>query len=182
MGLRKLGGLKITWMLIVAALLFAWCEMRPVEVAGAQQSEAPRAQQPPATAAPAPAQQAPAPGGPVIRSEVRLVRVDAIVTTKKGEYVKDLKAEDFKVYEDNKQQQVSNFSFGTDPAAPAGSQRHYTVLLFDDSTLDFSSQIIGRKAAVKFIDANAGPDRAIAVMDFGGTIRVVQNFTVDADR
>lgn len=147
-------------------LLFAFF---PLKAAGQDR------QKPPAAAAPAR-------GGPVIQSEVRLVRVDAIVTTKKGEYVKDLKAEDFKVYEDNKQQQVSSFSFGTDPAALAGSQRHYMVLLFDDSTLDFSSQIIAREAAVKFIDANAGPDRAIAVMDFGGTIRVVQNFTVNADR
>ena len=43
---------------------------------------------------------------PAIKTESRAVRVDVVVTDKKGNYVHDLKADDFKVYEDNKQQSV----------------------------------------------------------------------------
>src|ERR1700733_3355257 len=62
-----------------------------------------------------------------IKSETRAVRVDVIVTDKKGNYIHDLKAEDFKVYEDNKQQPIVNFSFGINPSAPASAQRRYLV-------------------------------------------------------
>src|SRR5580658_5156999 len=43
-------------------------------------------------------------------------------------------------------------------------------------------QIQARDAAKKFIDANAGPDRLMAVVEFGGTLQIVQNFTANADR
>ena len=42
-------------------------------------------------------------------------------------------------------------------------------------------QIQARSAAAKFIQANAGPDRMMAVVDFGGSLRIVQNFTANAD-
>ena len=134
-------------------------------------------------AAAPPAQQAPgqAPGGPVLKTESRLVRVDVVVTDKKGNYVSDLTAKDFKVLEDNKEQSVTNFSFGTDPSAPPGAQKHYLVLFFDDSTMDGADQARARDAAAKFIDGNAGPDRVMAVVDFGGTLRIVQNFTSDVE-
>ena len=78
----------------------------------AQAQDVPSSAAPPAAAQPA---QQPQQNGPVVRSEARLVRVDVIVTDKKGNYVHDLSANDFKVYDDNKQQQVANFSFGADP-------------------------------------------------------------------
>src|ERR1700683_1915583 len=119
---------------------------------------------------------------PTIKSETRAVRVDVIVTDKKGNYVHDLKAEDFQVYEDNKQQPIVNFSFGVNPSAPASAQRRYLVLFFDNSTMAFSDQPQARAAAAKFIDQNAGPDRVMAVVQFGGSIRIVQNFTADPVR
>ncbi len=42
-------------------------------------------------------------------------------------------------------------------------------------------QIQARGAAKKFIQANAGPDRMMAVVDFGGSLRIVQNFTANAN-
>ena len=41
-------------------------------------------------------------------------------------------------------------------------------------------QIQARGAAQKFIEANAGPDRLMAVVDFGGSLRIVQNFTASS--
>jgi hypothetical protein len=42
--------------------------------------------------------------GAVIRTETKLVLVDTVVTDKKGNYIHDLEAKDFKVWEDNKEQ------------------------------------------------------------------------------
>ena len=133
-------------------------------------------------AAAAYAQQAPPQGEPtVIRTETKLVLVDVVVTGKKGAYVEDLQLKDFKVWEDNKEQQLKTFSFGADPANPAG-QKRYIVLFFDNSTMAVGEQAQARQAAAKFIESNAGPDRLIAIVNFTGALQVAQNFTGDIDR
>jgi VWFA-related protein len=142
-------------------------------VAQARQNAQESAQQP------APQSQTPAPS---IKTESRAVRVDVIVTDKKGNYIHDLKAEDFRVYEDNKQQPVTNFAFGADPQLSPGLQRRYIILFFDNSTMEMSDQPQARAAAAKFIDENAGPDRVMAVVDFGGALKIKQNFTADSAR
>src|ERR1700676_4271240 len=144
------------------------------------------AQQPPAApqaataAAPAPSsEQQPV---AVIKKESKLVLVDAVVTDKKGEYVRDLTQKDFKVYEDNKEQQVATFSTGADVAVQANNaQRRYLILFFDNSSMAAPDQIQARGAAAKFMEANTGPDRLMAGVDFGGTLRIAQNFTANPD-
>ena len=121
-------------------------------------------------------------GRPVIKEEVRVVLVDSVVTDKKGNYIRDLTAKDFRVWEDNKEQRITSFSMGDDPAAPDYSQKRYLVLFFDNSIRDFLNQAVVRQTAAKFIDANAAPNRQMAVVDFSGSLRVTQNFTSDADR
>src|SRR5712691_11497503 len=117
----------------------------------------------------------------VIKKESKLVLVDSVVTDKKGNYVRDLAQNDFKVFEDNKEQPVSTFSTGADATTQANGQRRYLILFFDNSTMAAPDQIQARSAATKFIAANAGPDRLMAVVDFGGSLRIVQNFTANAD-
>ena len=131
---------------------------------------------------PPPASQAPASSAPVIRAESRVVRVDVIVTDKKGNYVHDLTPKDFRVYDNDKEQQIVNFSFGSSESAAQTPERHYMVLFFDDSTMNFADQAQARQAALKFIDADAGPDRVMAVVDFTGALRIIQNFTGDTAR
>jgi VWFA-related protein len=127
------------------------------------------------------AQQQPVATTPVIRTESRVVLVDAVVTDKKGNYVHDLNQKDFKVYEDNKEQAVTSFSFGSDPSGPVNAQKHYMILFFDNSSMAPPDQIQARAAAGKFIADAAGPDRLMAVVDFGGSLIVRQNFTTNAD-
>ncbi len=117
----------------------------------------------------------------VFRAETRLVLVDTVVVDKKGNYIRDLAQKDFKVWEDGKEQNITSFSFEENTGS-ANDQPHYLVLLFDNSTMDFGDQIKARDAAAKFIDANAGPSRLIALADFGGTVHITQNFTADASR
>jgi len=130
-------------------------------------SAASRAQEQPAP----PPLQAASPGEQqpvvVIKKESKLVLVDSVVTDKKGNYVRDLTQNDFKVFEDNKEKPVSSFSTGADVATQANGQRRYLILFFDNSTMAAPDQIQARNAAAKFIAANAGPDRLMAVVDFG---------------
>jgi len=127
-----------------------------------------------------PAQEPVPNSGVVIKTETRLVLVDTVVTDKKGAYITDLKAKDFKVYEDNKEQPIKNFSFGADPAT-ANQQKHYMVLFFDTTTIDAGNQARARDAAARFIETNAGANRMIAVVNFTGTLRIAQNFTDNVD-
>jgi VWFA-related protein len=136
---------------------------------------------PPAPAAPQAASPADQQPTAVIRRETKLVLVDAVVTDKKGNYIHDLAQNDFKVYEDNKEQSISTFSAGADPTVQPNTQRHYLILFFDNSTMAAPDQIQARGAARKFIEANAAPDHLMAIVDFGGALRIVQNFTANAN-
>jgi VWFA-related protein len=118
---------------------------------------------------------------PLIHAESRLVLVDTVVTDKKGNYIRDLAQTDFKVSEDGKEQPITSFSY-EETTGSANAPPRYMVLFFDNSTMDFADQAKARDAAAKFIDANAGPDRLMAIAEFGGTVRITQNFTADAAR
>jgi VWFA-related protein len=154
--LFRFTSLAICWMFLELA------SGRPI--AHAQQAAAPSASEP-----------------QVFRAETRLVLVDTVVVDKKGNYIRDLAQNDFKVWEDGKEQAITSFSF-EESTGSANAQPHYLVLFFDNSTMDFGDQIKARDAAAKFIDANAGPGRLIALADFGGTVHISQNFTADAQR
>src|SRR5215471_16644750 len=117
----------------------------------------------------------------VIRSETKLVLVDVVVTGKKGAYVEDLEMKNFKVWEDNKEQQLKTFSFGADPNGPGG-QKRYIVLFFDNSTMAVGEQVQARQAAARFVESNAGEDRLMAVENFTNTLQIAQNFTSDIDK
>src|SRR6266581_3668074 len=168
--MNTLTNFKRTVRLAACLATGAMCSFPPPS--RAQEQPAP----PPAQAA-TPAEQRPA---VVIKKESKLVLVDSVVTDKKGKYIRDLTQNDFKVFEDNKEQQVSTFSTGADAATQASGQRRYLILFFDNSTMAAPDQIQARSAATKFIEANAGPDRLMAVVDFGGSLRIVQNFTANA--
>jgi VWFA-related protein len=125
--------------------------------------------------------QAPADSG-VIRTETKLVLVDTVVTDKKGNYVRDLTAKEFKVWEDGKEQTIKSFASESDPASGPNSQKRYLVLLFDNSTMEFGDQARARQAAAKFIQSNGGPNRLMAIANFGGALQIAQNFTDDTER
>src|SRR5882672_6880491 len=118
----------------------------------------------------------------VIHVETREVLVDAEVTDKKGNYMRDLAQKDYKDWEDGKEQGVTSFSFEDGTGSPTSPKPHYMVLFFDNSTMNPGDQVQARAAAAKFIDANAGPDRLMAIADFGGSVHISQNFTADSIR
>src|SRR5437867_6260671 len=55
----------------------------------------------------------------VVRVSTTLIQVDATVLDKNGKIVSGLTAEDFEIYENNKKQQITNFSFvAVEPGQP----------------------------------------------------------------
>ncbi len=118
----------------------------------------------------------------MFRTETRLVPVDVVVQDKKGNYVHDLERKDFTIWEDNKEKEIRNFSFEANPASPIATQRKYLVLMFDLASMNQVDQMQARRLAAKFIDANAGPNRLMALVNLGGTLVVAQNFTDDIER
>ena len=174
---RRMRGLNWMAAICLGATLFV----------GGLRAQAPEAAKP---EAPGSAQQPAAPSGEqkpipvdtVIRTESRIVLVDAVVTDKKGHYITDLKKEDFKVYEDNKEQAITSFSFASDPALQnASNQKHYMILFFDTSSMEMADQMQARSAATKFIESNTNPDALMAVVNFGGSLQIRQNFTANAE-
>jgi VWFA-related protein len=120
----------------------------------------------------------------VIKSETRVVIVDVVATDKKGAYVHDLTAKDFRLWDDNKEQTIQSFALESSGAvnAAAAPQTDYLVLAFDYAGMDAADQIRARQGAASFIDANAGPNRRMAVANFDGGLRIAQSFTDNAGR
>ncbi len=118
---------------------------------------------------------------PVFKSESRLVLVDSVVTDKKGNYLRDLTAKDFRVWQDDSEQEIKTFSFQADPASPTRNRKQFIVLFFDNAAMSLSDQMQARQAAARIIDANAGPNRLLAIINFNGVLQISQNFTKDID-
>lgn len=115
----------------------------------------------------------------VIQTETRVVLVDTIVTAKNGAYVHDLTAKDFHVFQDNKEQAIHSFSLET--AAKAAEPRSL-VLFFDKTSMEAKDQVEAKQAASRFIDAETGPNRRMAVVAYDGALRITQTFTDNAGR
>ena len=185
--MRNRGLLLWVATICLAVAIAAWYASAGTPAVHAQEAagEAGTTEQPagqvPAAQEPAAASE-PAAQGTVFKAQTKLVLVDSIVTDKKGNYIRDLTQKKFRVWEDNKEQEVKSFSYESGNASPNKTTKHYLVLFFDNSTMEFGDQAAARQAAAKFIDANAGQNRLMAVVDFGGTLRVTQNFTADTDR
>lgn len=120
-------------------------------------------------------------GTPIIRTESRLVVVDAVVTDKKGNHLRDLAPGEFHVLEDNKEQSIKSVSRESVAGDQSGSSAH-TVLLF--GKMNTSELIYARDRAARFIDAYVSPRHLIATISYldAGNMKVTQGFTADAVR
>jgi VWFA-related protein len=107
----------------------------------------------------------------VFRVVVRVVQVDAQVLNKKTHHAaRELKKEDFEVYEDNVRQQVSSFSQDTLPLS--------VVLLFD---LTDSVRPVLKSLADGAMEAlhHLKPEDEVAVMVYAASAQILQDATTD---
>jgi len=156
-----------------------------------------RAQTPP----PAPAQ-----ATPEFRTGTAVVLLDVIARDKKGRPVRDLKAEELQVFENDQRCEIRSFrlveSEGTlepaaagalsaavarvEPAAPAGApapgQRaplNLVALVFDRMSLEDNR--LAAKAARDFVERGMDARTEVAVFAIGARLAVAQPFTADKE-
>jgi Ca-activated chloride channel homolog len=111
----------------------------------------------------------------VIRTNTDNVVLNVTVTDKTGQYVKGLKASDFKVYEDGvevKPEMIANFSLQESPYA--------AVVLLDSSGSMEARFTLARSAAIRFLDGLREEDVA-AVYRFDSKVERVQEFSGGRD-
>lgn len=111
----------------------------------------------------------------VIRTNTENVVLNVTVTDKSGQYVKGLKASDFKVYEDGvevKPEMIASFSLQESPYA--------AVVLLDSSGSMEARFTLARSAAIRFLDGLREEDVA-AVYRFDSKVERVQEFSGGRD-
>lgn len=111
----------------------------------------------------------------VIRTNTDNVVLNVTVTDKSGQYVKGLKAADFKVYEDGvevKPEMFASFSVQESPYA--------AVVLLDSSGSMEERFTLARSAAIRFLDGLRDEDVA-AVYRFDSKVERVQEFSGGRD-
>jgi len=111
----------------------------------------------------------------VVRVNTDLVVLNVTVTDKAGQYVKGLKASDFKVYEDGvevKPELIANFSMQESPYA--------AVVLLDSSGSMEARFSLARSAAIRFLDG-LRPEDVAAVYRFDSKVERVQEFSGGRD-
>ena len=64
---------------------------------------------------------------------------------------------------------------------PPSAQKQYVVFFFDDTSMSLTDQGRARQSAAQFAAANFGPNRMMAVADFGGALKLTQSFTADPE-
>lgn len=136
---------------------------------------------------------------PTIKSEVRIVLVDVVVTQGKGEPVGGLHKEDLKVSEDGKPQTISFFEEHTGgkisaaalPPMPPDVYTNYptikttdsiNVLVLDSLNTQATDQVYVRPQMVKYLEAElAAPTGArLAIFTLGQKLRMVRGFTAES--
>jgi hypothetical protein len=105
-----------------------------------------------------------------IKIDTNLVTVPVIASSRTGNYIADLKREEFKVSEDGVAQQIAFFATVSAP--------FHVVLMLDtsDSTQDKLGQI--QRAAIAFLD-QLGPGDKVKVISFDGELHDWNDFTGD---
>jgi len=131
----------------------------------------------------------------------KLVLVDVSVTDSHGNFVRNLKASDFSLTEDNKPQAIRFFEEHTQPApgsypsspklpklgpdiftnyTPVPPSGALTVLLLDMLNTPFRDQSIVRDEMLKFLKT-APPDQRIAIFGLSDHLILLQGFSSDPD-
>jgi VWFA-related protein len=146
-----------------------------------------------------------------IRVTTELVLVNLVARDKKGNLVRDLKKEDFTLFEDGKKQEISTFDFeNVDQVLTAGAaeptvsgatgeanllrtakkaepsldarDRRLMLLFFDFSAMDPEQIDRAVDAARKFVSTKMQPADLMALVSLATNMRVDLDFTDDRDK
>lgn len=147
---------------------------------------------------PALAQQQPDPDAPLIRVNVNLVQVDAVVTGKDGRILTGLQPNEFEILQDGKPRPITRFAFIPNTTAPRPAAtangiplppptvnpkdiRRSIVLVVDDLALTFES-IAAVRQAIQSFTATLHPGDLVALLRTSSGSGSFQSFTTDHNR
>jgi VWFA-related protein len=135
-------------------------------------------------------------GAPTFKSAVEYVEVDVVVTNSQGQFVRDLKKEDFQVSEDGKRQAVTDFTlvdipiekydrplYASQPIEPdvRTNERPFEgrvyVMVVDDLHTEALRLQRTKVAAQQFIQQRLGANDLMAVVHTAGADDASQEFT-----
>jgi VWFA-related protein len=139
----------------------------------------------------------PAESTPTFRAVSRLVLLDAVVTGKHGEFIRDLKPADFTVLEDGKLEKISGFSahLSTSQAPvenlqlPPNVYTNYTapepghpitIVLLDMLNTERLERSYARQQMLKFL-SSIPPGQPIALFALASKLEMLQGFTQSSD-
>jgi VWFA-related protein len=128
------------------------------------------------------------------------VIVDVVVTDKNNAVLKNLRPEDFLVFEDDTLQELTSFQAVQPEAVTVSSERlpglepdtqrfenrearppNLIMMLLDYATTDYENQKLVREASVKWVRDNLRPDDLVAVFALGSSFESLQDFTDDRE-
>ncbi|MBN1568847.1 MAG: VWA domain-containing protein [Acidobacteria bacterium] len=127
-----------------------------------------------------------------VRVDVEMVTVEVIALDKKGDPVRNLKVENFQLYEDGKKQEILsldevNAESGASalgmPLLGGGPRlRGKTVaIIFDDSAISPQYIKTSRDTAERFVRERMRPQDLFAVAQYDMSMKILQNFTSDRE-
>lgn len=146
--------------------------------------------------------------GSMFHAQTDLVLVNVTVRDKKGNFVRNLKPEDFTVFEDNKPQKIASFDIENTDAVVAqdvaqvksqadrtansagatslGAEnefkdRRLMVLFFDLSAMEPEEIDRAVTSAVHYVDTQMRPADLVAIVSLGSSLLVNQDFTWDRE-
>ena len=130
----------------------------------------------------------------VLRFDVDLVQVDAIVTDPQGRHVPGLTKDDFQVLQDGKPQRITHFSYvpgdeaGDRHLAPSGASqpsrqevRRAVAIVVDECDLKVTDFLYLQQALSRFVDQSIQPGDLVALIRTSGGSGALQQFTGNRD-
>jgi VWFA-related protein len=134
---------------------------------------------------------------PTFRSGTRLVEVSVVVHDKYRKPLSGLTADDFRLYDADREQRIEFFSVQSDRLATSADERALalpnefsnrlqggilggvTVILFDRLNTSWENQVFARRHVLKFLEQIDGTDRIGLYLLDGDAVRVIHDFTSD---
>jgi Ca-activated chloride channel family protein len=111
-----------------------------------------------------------------VKLKADLVTIDVTVTDKNGNYVRNLGADDFVVYEDGAPQKIGFFEASEQAAL---TKPLAVVVAIDASGSIKPEEILRQREATERFMTLVRPESVFAVLAFNSEIRVLQDFTSD---
>ncbi len=135
--------------------------------------------------------------GLVLRFDVNLAQIDAVVTGRDGRRVTDLTPADFEIRQDGKLQRITHFSYIPEEGPPTAAQlpsrpappsqlkrnqvRRTIAILVDDAGMEFPDLVRTRGALLRFVKEELRPGDLVSVLRTAVGSGALQQFSADRD-